>query len=526
MNNKDNKTNEKATYFDNMQVLIEKYIEILDFEKINNDIYYNEFEWKKEYNNLHFNKNKILLAANAKRVKWEFNKTNSISRINGLIKKFLLIKGFLPLNYINLPYKPHKKIGEFSEDIYETKVITISNKNLSEMSYAIRLNNKILHIKSYETKEKYEKWTPFQLTKWTIEDRERSKEAKEAVEHFISIFAKTPKERKHFLMLFSLGLSNYNNGVMTIIYGKSNCGKTQWFNWFSSLLNDNQIGFATPDAFSKKDGAAFRGVENTMSIRMDDIPHQIDKNNETIFKTILTSSESASTLDFKKLYSNRVKRLNCGSFFATANKPLYLDYRSQEFRKRVKHFHAYIDPTHPNYKKKYDGNALSRPMNKDEQIYLLWELLQHFRFNFKPEYYNKGSKPMWSNVDNNIIKKYDGDDAIVSFWKEYGEELHLMLRDDVWDKFKLYISDFYPPLVNKISWNTFKEDSLKIKGVEYKKNESKKIKSLNGENIYKKMVWFYNILKPNEDLLVKKNDPLQDKSIPWTKEVDYDKIEW
>ena len=136
-------------------------------------------------------------------------------------------------------------------------------------------------------------------------------------------------------------------------------------------MNDNQIGFATPDAFSKKDGAAFRGVENTMSIRMDDIPHQIDKNNETIFKTILTSSESASTLDFKKLYSNRVKRLNCGSFFATANKPLYLDYRSQEFRKRVKHFHAYIDPAHPNYKKKYDGNALSRPMNKDEQIYLL-----------------------------------------------------------------------------------------------------------------------------------------------------------
>ena len=44
MNNKDNKTNEKATYFDNMQVLIEKYVEILDFEKINNDIYYNEFE--------------------------------------------------------------------------------------------------------------------------------------------------------------------------------------------------------------------------------------------------------------------------------------------------------------------------------------------------------------------------------------------------------------------------------------------------------------------------------------------------
>ena len=481
---------------------IDKYWHVVDFKRIENEIYYNEFEWKKSYDTK--NKEIILKESNAERLIWPTSPSSmSTDKFKTQIIKMLKVLHAIPKNYDN-----YKKMIEYLNRKIRNcyaQLADLRNHELTKLDYQISLNNFIFKSTGHVVeKTKFEQWTPFQLD---IDLPKPNEKDKEVVEHYISIFAKTPKERKHFLMLFSLGLSNYNNGVMTIIYGQSNVGKSQWFTWFTSLLNEYQVGFISPDALSSKDKASFRDAELKLTLRMDDIPHKIDSNNEAIFKTILTSTTASKHLDFRKLYSNISKRLNCGSFFATANNPLYIDYNAHEFSKRVKHFYASIDKTHKNYKAKYDNNTLFREMTKGEKAYLLWELLNHFKFNFHKEYYGKGALPMMSKVDDNVKKAFNADNAIMMFWEEHGDKMHLQTIKHVYNKFREFLNENFPSLYNKVDVTDFRQESMKIKGVEYKRCW-KNFKNMYDDNVHGKTVWFYEkvTIDPSHKLLPKNEE--------------------
>ena len=492
------KKEKQSKYLSQVLKAKNKFLELLDFKLIEGKIYYYSFKMKYEYRT--YKKQTILEKTNAKRLIWPFplSGKQTPNKLYWMFSQYLIAIELLKEDYENSSL--YKQIIKSKAEDMEKFICGLENIELVELSPMIVLNDRIITKKGVYEKSKYDNWTPFQIDISFDGLPDYSKNDKEAVEHYISIFAKTSEERKHFLMLFSLALSNYNNGVMTIIYGKSNIGKSHWFNWFTSLLNDNHIGEVSPTAWTDSDAASFRDLENKLFVKLDDIPTTITKKID-LFKSLLVSSSTTKKVNFRKLYSNDAKRTNCASFFASANQPLTLNYNVDEFRKRVKHFHAYIDPTHPNYRAKYDINNnyngndkdnLYRQIKNGEKAYLLKLLIEHFKYNLDPKYgyYGQAALKLRSHIDEKIELSLNEENAFYVFWKQHGEDMNNETPSYILDHFKLFVVDDYPQLKD-ISVNKFNKESKHFPGIEYKKVSVDK-DNKSGMNVANKIIVMFN----------------------------------
>ena len=107
------------------------------------------------------------------------------------------------------------------------------------------------------------------------------------------------REAMQLLMTESCRLANHSIGILRIIYGSPNTGKSTWNMWIEQLVGAKNTGLLSSDVFNSKNEFKFANIFNKCNVYVDEISPII---NDNALQTIKSYIRKNGTIEANRKY--------------------------------------------------------------------------------------------------------------------------------------------------------------------------------------------------------------------------------